>query len=99
MKKGMLKNGAADSGMLKLLQKKTACWRYKNGMLKNGAAESGKLKKNPACWNCWKKIRHVETATDKKRHVEGMKKGMLKNGAAESGMLKLLQKKNGMLKV
>ena len=30
---------------------------------------------NPACW---KKIRHVESATDKKRHVEGMKKGMLK---------------------
>ena len=25
MKKGMLKNGAAESGMLKLLQKKKAC--------------------------------------------------------------------------
>ena len=54
----------------------------KNGMLKNGAAESGMLKK----------IRHVETATEKKRHVEGIKKGMWKNGAAESGMLKLLQR-------
>ena len=52
-------------------------------MLKNGAAESGMLKKN----------QHVETATDKRRHVEGMKKGMLKNGVPESGMLKLLQKK------
>ena len=49
--------------------------------MKNGATESCMLKK----------IRHVETATDKKRHVEGMKNGMLKNGAAESGMLKLLQ--------
>ena len=55
---------------------------YKNSTLKNGAAESCMLKK----------IQHVETATDKKRHVEGMKQGMLKNGAAESGMLKLLQK-------
>ena len=52
-------------------------------MLKNGAAESSMLEK----------IRHVETATDKKRHVEGMKKGMLKNGVPESGMLKLLRKK------
>ena len=40
-----------------------------------------------------KRIQHVETATDKKRHVEGMKKGMLKNAVPESGMLKLLQKK------
>jgi hypothetical protein len=40
-----------------------------------------------------KKNQHVETATDKRRHVEGMKKGMLKNGVPESGMLKLLQKK------
>ncbi len=52
-------------------------------MLKNGAAESGMLKQ----------IQHVETATDKKRHVEGLKKGMLKNGVPESGILKLLQKK------
>ena len=51
--------------------------------MKNGATESCMLKKT------W----HVETATDKKRHVEGMKKGMLKNGVPESGMLKLLQKK------
>ena len=36
-------------------------------MLKNGAAESG----------MFKKIRHVETAKDKKRHVE-VKSGMLK---------------------
>ena len=56
---------------------------YKNSMLKNGAAESGMLKQ----------IQHVETATDKKRHVEGMKKGMLKNGVPESGTLKLLRKK------
>ena len=48
-----------------------------------GAAESGMLKN----------IQHVETATDKKRHVEGMKKGMFKTGAAESSMLKLLEKK------
>jgi hypothetical protein len=40
-----------------------------------------------------KKTQHVETATDKRRHVEGMKKGMLKTGVPESGMLKLLQKK------
>ena len=52
-------------------------------MLKNGAAESSMLKK----------IQHVEIATDKKRHVEGMKNDMLKNGVLESGMLKLLQKK------
>ena len=50
-------------------------------MLKNGAAESGMLKK----------IRHVETATDKKRHVERMNKKAC--GVPESGMLKLLQKK------
>jgi hypothetical protein len=36
--------------------------------------ESGMLKKN----------QHVETATDKRRHDEGMKKGMLKNGVPES---------------
>ena len=54
-------------------------------MLKTGAAESGMLKQIPG--------QHVETATDKKRQVEGMKKGMLKNGVPESGMLKLLQKK------
>ena len=44
MKNGMLQNGAAESGMMKLMKKKKACWKYKNGMLKNGAAESGMLK-------------------------------------------------------
>ena len=41
--------------------------------MKNGATESCMLKK----------IRHVETATDKKRHVE-VKSGMLKKTACAS---------------
>ena len=46
MKNGMLQNGAAESGMMKLMKKKKACWKYKNGMLKNGAAESGMLRED-----------------------------------------------------
>ena len=75
IKKGMLKEWKKACWKMVLLN--PACW---NCCRKKRHVEGIKT----ACWKmvllnsaCWKKIRHVETATDKKRHVE-VKSGMLK---------------------
>ena len=98
-KKGMLKNGGAESSMLKLrLQRKKWHVQGKSSMIKKYKTWSGNTCWNSncmwewkkACWKTWFCIQHVQL------HVS--KKSMLKNGGAESSMFKLLQKKKGMFK-
>ena len=45
----MLKNGAAESGMLKFLQKINGMLKVYKRHVENDDAESGMFTKNPAC--------------------------------------------------